>query len=225
VGKEWLLLQAIVYHDRSRDEVSQPLLLLVAEHRDHADEIERLGVHDAQQVARKRLEERDLSARVLDHANLEELFPWSLSIPEGLEEREVTPIQQKVEEDDGGDEPLRRFIRIGDGWPTASAAVGRHRDDHEEQEEQNHHRDKLNDAVDQDRKESAADSGHGKPKLHLLGRFDVKLIGKAAVLVHRETSIPYDLEPLDCAAQGKLEPPGTAATAGRIGWPEDAVRR
>ena len=59
----------------------QPLLLLVTEHRDHTDEIGRLGVHDAQQVPRERLEEGDLATGVLDNANLEQSLAGGLAVP------------------------------------------------------------------------------------------------------------------------------------------------
>ena len=111
LDQQRLLIAALVNDDRPRCKIAQPLMSLRAQHRDHANEVQRRQViDDAQQVARHRFKQRDLAARVLDHAQLHDVLAGRLPVPEGLKKREVAPEDQDIYRDKDRKGPLAQQV-------------------------------------------------------------------------------------------------------------------
>ena len=163
---------ALVNDDGSGGEVSQALVLAVAEHGDDADEVDgRQQIDDAEKIAGHGFEESDLSARLLNDANLAKPFAGRLAVPEGLEESEVSPIHEEVKEDEAGDEPLFSITR-----KVACSGFRRGRCDEHEDENENGVGDDLQGGVGEDGEKAAADSGDREADGDLLGGVDSKLV-------------------------------------------------
>src|SRR5580698_4106208 len=102
-----LFIAALMNHDGPCSEITESLMPLRTQHRDDADKVERRQVvDDAQQIARHRLKQCDLAARVLDHAQLHDVLTRRLPVPEGLKKGVVTPDEQEVQEDEAREGPL-----------------------------------------------------------------------------------------------------------------------
>lgn len=182
VQGEGLVFAAFVHDEGAGDEVSEALLLAVAEDADDADQVTELHVDDAQEVAREGFEEGDLAAGVLDDADLQEALAGRLAVPEGLEEGEVAPEEKEEEEHDEGHGPL-----VAESWTAGADAAGMAFDPEAEESEgkkEEEDGDELDPGVGEDGEETAADPGDGQMQIDLLRRFDVKLVRKAGLSAH-----------------------------------------
>lgn len=158
--------------ERAGCEVSEALMLPVAEHSDGSDEVE-AGKHidDADEIARHGLKEGELAAGLLNYADFEEFFAGGLSVPEGFKESEVSPVHEEVEEDEACDEPLFSATRERTGhgfWRGGS-------DEHENENEDAISSD-LNGRVGKDGEKAAAESGDREADGDLFGGVDRKLV-------------------------------------------------
>ena len=115
------------------------------------------------------------------------MFARSLSTPKRFEQRKVAPIENEVQRDEDGENPLPQQIH-----PVRDRADKDSPKQADDKEYTTHDQ-----VIDQDSDKPAADTRHRKLEFHLLGRVDVKLVGKAALL-----KCSHDHEPLDRSSQG-----------------------
>jgi len=174
---------ALVYDQGAGGQIAEALIAPVAEHGDNADGIAAgQGVDRSEQIAGHRFEEGDGAAGVTDDAELAEPLAWGLAVPEGLKEREVAPVKQKVNQNDAGDEPF-----FADPLHEDSADLVGGSDDEEIEQHQNDVSEDLQHRVCQEREEAAAHAGKWQADGDPLRSVDAKLVGSFG---HRGTHRP-----------------------------------
>ncbi len=156
-------------------QVAEPLIALVADHRDHAGKVEaRHVVDEAQKIASQGLKQGDLAAGVLDDADLHHAFSWGLAVPESLEKGKVAPNDEENNENESGDEPFAAELVF-----RVFAGRGHHGNEDQQQDKQ---RAKLENVVEQKRHKAAAEAGYGELQRDLFRGLDAKLVGITAPL-------------------------------------------
>jgi hypothetical protein len=99
------------------DHIAQPLLAASGKDTDCAYQV-KAGQHidDPNEVSAHRFEYANWPAALLDHSQAQHPLTGGLAVPEGLKEREVSPLEQKWDEDHQRDRPLCRVSRLRMLW-------------------------------------------------------------------------------------------------------------
>src|SRR5216684_4160590 len=178
-------------HQGARDKVPETLVFGIEQHREHSDSVKAGKViDDTHQIARDGLERVDGASGIFDDPNAGPALSRGLAFPQNLKDREVTPVHAKKDEDGDRKNP--------DGRAGPARGSGCHG---KAPEEQGKIDDDLNQTIQKDGHEAAADAGHHEFQMDLLGCIDDKLIHD-------------DLRLLAGKASKPLDPPGAASRPG-----------
>ena len=161
------LLDAISNDQGSGGQIAKPLMVLSDKDRDRPDCVKEGNlVHVADEVARHRLEESDGPSRSFDYSDSRDSLSGCAAVPEGLEDREVSPVEEEDQEEVNRKGPL--FGKL-----VESAQAREEVCEYTANNEDSRYPDQV---VNQQGDEAAADTGNG----HLYGdefrRFNAKLI-------------------------------------------------
>ena len=167
LAPEGSFLLAIPDYESAGGQVAQPLVLSGDEDGDDSDGVkEGKLVNVTDQVTGHGLEEADAAAGALDDADSCHALAGGATVPEGLEEREVAPIEKENKKDDERHGPL-----LGGSGEGKAARC-------EKRSQNGKHQDrcKPDQVIDEQGDEAAADAGERKLDVHELRRGDIELL-------------------------------------------------
>src|SRR3954451_4936245 len=157
---------AIVHDDSAGDIIAQTFVLRAEKHAQDTHGVNtRKHIYRSQQIASNCFFGGDFAPGIAYHTNSGLPLARSLTLPKRFENGEVSPIEKKERENIEGNRPLAHLRRQAGTCP---------KEDHED--EQQHECDELNQCIDEQRHEAAADAGERELELHLFGSVDDKLV-------------------------------------------------
>ena len=156
----------LVHHDGAGGQIAEPLVARRDQHRHDADGVDARHLIDhPQQVAEDGFVDPGRAPGDAQHAEADQPLARRLPVPERLEAGEVPVEQQERGDDDDGEEPWAAGL-----WPQQRPCAG-HRREHRQPDRH------LQQHVDRQRQEAAADAGQRELQRDLLRCLDAKLIG------------------------------------------------